>query len=217
VLMYHNVYSEENRPAKIDNNLIRNTDLEAHLQYLAENGFYYPSYQELYAYIQGEIDLPEKSIVLTFDDGKKGFMELGIPLLVKYQVPATAFMIASEKSTPGALKKYANEYVIFQSHSYDMHQPGGTIGHGGIISAMTTDEIVTDLLKAQTVLGNAESFAYPFGDNTPDASRAAVEAGILCSFTTEYGWVTVGDDVSLLPRVRINGDTNLAGFIASIL
>lgn len=131
----------------------------------------------------------------------------------KYQVPATSYIIAS-KNGEEKVKKYASEYISFQSHSYNMHIGGGTIGHGGIISALTKDEIKDDLQKAQTIVQNTESFAYR--DVTEDAKQAVKDANILCSFSTEYGKVFKGDDPTSLKRVRVLGDASLESFIASI-
>lgn len=215
VLMYHYVYTEDDVPDELNANYILDTRLEEQLQYLKEQQYYFPSYQELTAYVKGEIDLPEKSIILTFDDGQKGFLDYGIPLLEKYEVPATSFVIAS-KDWETKLKEYASEYVSFQSHSYDMHKAGGNIGHGGIISAMSKEEILQDLESAQKILSHTEAFAYPYGDVTDDAKLAVEEAGILCAFTTEYGRVKSGGDPAALPRVRVLGDSSLEGFKGSI-
>lgn len=68
VMMYHYVYTKEDVPENINTNYLLNTDLEDQLAYLTSQNYYFPSYKELYAYIKGEIDLPEKSIILTFDD-----------------------------------------------------------------------------------------------------------------------------------------------------
>ncbi len=215
VLMYHYVYTKDDIPENINTNYLLNTDLEEQLDYLTSQNYYFPSYKELYAYINGEIDLPEKSIILTFDDGKKNFLEYGIPLLEKYKVPATSFFIAS-KNGEDRIKTYASEYISFQSHSYNMHIGGGYIGHGGIISALTKDEIKSDLVKAQEIVQNTEAFAYPYGDITEEAKQAVQEVGILCSFSTEYGKVNKGDDNTSLKRVRVLGDASLESFIASI-
>lgn len=215
VMMYHYVYTKDDVPKNINTNYLLDTALEEQLAYLTSQNYYFPSYKELYAYINGEIDLPEKSIILTFDDGQKGFLKYGIPLFEKYKVPATSYIIAS-KNGEDIVKKYASAYISFQSHSYNMHIGGGTIGHGGIISALTKDEIKDDLRKAQGIVQNTEAFAYPYGDVTEDAKQAVKDVGILCSFSTIYGKVYKGDDSTALKRVRVLGDASLESFIASI-
>lgn len=86
--MYHFVYTDNDQPGEsADNsNYIKDTVLEEQLAYLRENNYYYPSFRELCAYINGEIDLPEKSVILTFDDAEQGFLDYGVPLLEAYQV-----------------------------------------------------------------------------------------------------------------------------------
>ena len=86
------------------------------------------------------------------------------------------------------------------------------MGRGGIIHAMTTEEIVDDLKQAQAILGTTEAFAYPYGDNNENAWAAMEEAGVLCAFTIENRRVEVGDPVEALPRVRIAGEYTQEGF-----
>lgn len=93
VLMYHYVYTEDDKPEKLNSNYISDKDLESQLKYLKEEGYYFPSFKELRAYADGEIALPQKSVILTFDDGQMGFLSYGIPLLNEYRVPATSFLI----------------------------------------------------------------------------------------------------------------------------
>lgn len=168
ILMYHYVYSADNPPAALDGNYLLDTKLEEQLAYLVENDFYFPSYPEVRAFIEGEHSLPARSIVLTFDDAEAGFLNVGIPILEKYGVPATSFVICSDADAAQKVVDHRSPYVSFQSHSYGMHQAGGTIGHGGLISALTKDQIVDDLTHAQEILGTTEAFAYPFGDVTAD-------------------------------------------------
>lgn len=215
VLMYHYVYTKNDMPKKLNSNYILDTDLEEQLKYLTQNHYYYPSYQELVAYVNGKISLPEKSVILTFDDGQKSFLKYGIPLLEKYKVPATSFVIGT-KNGAKKVKQYASEYISFQSHSYDMHKAGGNIGHGGIISALTKQQILDDLKKSYDMAQNSEAFAYPFGDVTDIAKEAIQESETICAFTTHYGKVKKGADVTYLPRVRVMGDNSLKGYINSL-
>lgn len=216
ILMYHYVYADDAPPEDLNSNYIAASAFEEQLQYLTEHNFYFPSYPEIKAFIEGTHSLPANSIALTFDDGEYGFLSVGIPLLEKYQVPATSFIICVNADARQQVIDHRSPYVSFQSHGFDLHKPGGSIGHGGVISALSKDEIVADLKQAQEVLGTTEAFAYPFGDVTDDAREAVDEAGILCAFTTENGWAHVGDDTRSLPRVRMNGGTSLEGFIGSI-
>lgn len=211
VLMYHWVYTKDDKPKKMDVNYIQDTVLAEQLEYLQKEHFYYPSFEELQAYIQGKISLPKKSVILTFDDGRNVFLKYGIPVLEKYKVPATSFVIAKDDGQ-SKVKKYASEYISFQSHSYGMHTGGGNQGHGGIIYAMTKDAIVSDLKKSQNIVQNTEAFAYPYGDVSEDGKSAVEEAGFLCAFTTHYGKCQKGDNPYALTRVRVCGDYSLAQF-----
>ncbi|MBP3816104.1 MAG: polysaccharide deacetylase family protein [Firmicutes bacterium] len=215
VFMYHYVYTEEDMPDEINSNYILDSELEKQLAWLRDNQFYFPSFAEVRAFVEGRLSLPKNSCVLTFDDGQRGFLEYGIPLLEKYEIPAVSFLIVSYDAE-GIMKNYASPYIAFESHSYDMHRAGGYIGHGGVISALTKEEIQEDLKKAADILGTSAAFAYPYGDYTDEAREAVMNVGILCSFTTEWEWVRVGDDPSMLPRVRIIGDAGLDAFIGSM-
>lgn len=216
VLMYHYVYDPANPPADVDANWVPTTSLEPQLQYLTQNNFYYPSWPEVRAFIDGKHSLPKNSIVMTFDDGEPHFFQYGSPLLAKYKVPATSFVIGADGEALNKMKTYATPYLEYESHSFDMHRAGGTVGHGGRISAMSHQEIVDDLKQSEQVTGSLQAFAYPFGDTTPDAIEAVRETGTLAAFTTQYGWADVGADPMNLPRVRIQGTGSLDTFIAAI-
>ena len=146
---------------------------------------------------------------------RKNFLKEGIPLLEKYKVPATSFVIGC-KNGKQKVKQYASEYISYQSHSYNMHRGGGHIGHGGVISAMTQNEIFTDLKKNQEIVQNTEAFAYPYGDITPEGKKAVQEVQTLCAFSTHYGKVKKGMDLMELPRIRVFGNGNVEAFISSI-
>lgn len=215
VCMYHYVYDETNPPENINANYIEVKDLEEQLLYLIENDYYFPTWKEVRQYVDGELLLPEKSIVLSFDDGAKSFLNIGVPLFDKYQIPVTSFLITS-KDGENKVSKYASPYLEFQSHTHNMHRAGGNIGHGGIFPVMPHDEAVADLKESIRICGNGEAFAYPYGDYNDSCVAAVKDAGFLCAFTTEYGRVYPGDDPYLLPRIRISLGQSLASFIAAV-
>ncbi len=215
ICMYHYVYDENDPPDKLNNNYIEVTALEEQLQYLVENDYFFPTWEEVRKYIDGELLLPEKSVVLTFDDGSKSFLELGIPLFEKYQVPVTSFIITSNNGED-KVKEYASDYVSFQSHSHDMHRSGGNIGHGGIFTVMPHEEAVADLNESIRICENGEAFAYPYGDYTDAAALAVEEAGFLCGVTTRNARTYPGDNPLLLSRVRMSRGLSLEAFISLV-
>ncbi len=204
VMMYHYVYDPANPPDYLDANYVSTDELSEQLAWLVERGFYFPSWAELRAYVDGTHSLPDKSVILTFDDGEYGFLNLGIPLLEQYGVPATSFIECSRGDIEEVLRDYASPYVCFP------------IGHGGAIYDLSEDELVDDLSHAVDILGSRGAFAYPYGD-VSDVSAAAIErVGIYCSFTTEYDRVYPGDDPTALPRVRVSGDNGIDVYTGSV-
>lgn len=217
VFMYHYLYDPANPPEKIDANYLSVNDLEEHLQYLTENDYYYPSYEEIRAFAQGTHSLPAKSATLTFDDGEWNVYTRGGDLFRQYQVPATMFLICENADIPELIVSQGNPYITFQSHTNKMHNGGSGIGRGGIIHAMTQQQIYDDIVSAQEILGTTEAVAYPFGDNNETAWAALEEAGTQCAFTIENRRIHPGDNPMALPRVRIsngNGGQTFAAVVA---
>lgn len=212
ICMYHYVYDKDNPPKdKLNSNFIEVHALEDELRYLTENNYYFPTWEEVKKYVEGDLLLPEKSVVLTFDDGAYSFLNLGVPLFEKYKVPVTSFLIGNIDGKK-KVKKYASEYMTFQSHSYNMHRGGGNIGHGGIFPVMKHEDAVADLQKSIEIGGNGDAFAYPYGDYNDSCVQAVKDAGFKCAVTTEYGRANPGDNPLLLPRVRMSMGQSLESF-----
>ena len=215
ICMYHYVYDPASPPENLDSNYISTDSLEEEMKYLHDNGYYFPTWQEVRDYVDGKLLLPEKSIVLTFDDGPN-YMYLGTPILEQYQTPATSFVITSYWNDREMLYGYASDYLTFESHSHKMHQGGGSIGHGGIYTAMSREEVLADLEKSFEICGNKDAFAYPFGDYTEEGCSTLEDAGLLCAVTTENAKCYPGDNPYLLPRVRMLGSQTLEAFVSAI-
>lgn len=215
ICMYHYVYDPAAPPEDLNSNYISTDALAEEMKYLHDNGYYFPTWQEVRDYVDGKLLLPEKSIVLTFDDGPN-YMYLGTPILEQYQTPATSFVIASYWNSKEMLYGYSSDYLLFESHSYKMHQGGGSIGHGGIYTALSKEEVLEDLQKSFDICGNHDAFAYPFGDYTEEGCSTLEEAGLLCAVTTENAKCFPGDNPYILPRVRMLGTQTLAQFITAI-
>lgn len=210
VLMYHFFYDKNTGTGK-DNNYMEISDFEEQMKYLSDNNFYFPTWEEVEKYIDGEIELPEKSIVITVDDGDDSFFELAIPVIQKYNAKATTFVITSWYGYRAASKE-AN--ISYQSHSDNMHE-GGADGKGVMLS-WSYDKILEDVKNSSQVLGGATIFCYPFGQYNDLDKQVLKDAGYKLAFTTEGGRVYKGSDKYALPRVRMSKGVSISSFAAMV-
>ena len=89
ILCYHEV----DRPNDVF--AVTSVLLDKHLAYLKSQNYHFVSLDEYLAYTKGEIQLPEKSVMITFDDGYESFYTKTFPLLKKYNVPGMLAIVTS--------------------------------------------------------------------------------------------------------------------------
>ena len=207
VLMYHFFYDATKGETGQDSNWIEISKFEEQMKYLSDNEFYFPTWQEVEEYIDGKIELPEKSIVITVDDGDDSFFNLAVPIIQKYDVFATSFLVTYWYGNRAEDKQ---DNISYQSHSYDMHK-GGANGKGVMLS-WEYDKIKEDLELSSNVLGNANIFCYPFGQYNSSLFKVLKDTGYKLAFTTQGGRVKKGAEKFELPRVRISAETSLSAF-----
>ncbi len=214
ILMYHFFYDSSAGGTGEDGNFIDTEVFEQHIKYLVDNKYYFPTWDEVKQYIAGSISLPEKSIVITDDDGSGTFFSLAVPILTKYKVPVTSFLITSW-TDPKSINT-DRSLVTFMSHSHDMHQGGCEGGHGGLFRCLDHDKAVADLITSKNITGGGDVFCYPFGDYTDQAIQELKDAGFSLAVTTEYSKAEPGMNPLLLPRIRISQSTDINSFVNAI-
>ncbi len=208
VLMYHYFYDKTLTDGK-NNNYMEIHDFEEQMKYLKENDFYFPTYQELLDFVNEKITLPDKSVIITIDDGQSSFFELAVPIINKYKVKVTSFIIGKNGNK---FKNYLSNNITYQSHTYNMHRGGCTGGHGGIFQCINYSEGLDDLKKSIEQLGSSDALAYPYGDINDNTKKITKDAGFKVAFTTKYGYVKPGMDPLELPRVRMSKGVTLKAF-----
>ncbi len=207
VLMYHFFYDGKVSQGK-DSNWMEISKFEEQIKYLAENNYYFPSWQEVENYIEGKINLPSKSVVITADDGDPSFFNLAVPIIKKYNAKATSFVVSSWYAWNAV--QYKSENIQLESHTNNMHR-NGTNGKG-IFLSNSYEEAINDIKTSQKELGGSTVLAYPFGQYNDHAKKVLTDAGIKLAFTTRNGRVYKGSDKLELSRVRVNAGISLNGF-----
>ncbi|NYE19669.1 xylanase [Microbacterium immunditiarum] len=198
IMMYHQFTAKpEGESGWTRGNHVYIGDFEAHMAYIAQDGFYFPTWDELSAFIDGRLFLPNHSLIVTDDAADQTWFDLAVPIVDKYKVLTTSFMITAHRQDPPPSK-----YVLRRSHTHDMHQPGAN-GDGQMVNWAAAD-IAADLEASAAVLGAKEVVAYPFGHYNETAKQGVRQAGFELARTIEQGYVRIGSDKLALPCVRIS-------------
>lgn len=213
VLMYHFFYDETTGETGRDNNYIEIHDFEEQIKYLAQNNYYVPTWEEVVSYVNGEKGLPEKSVIITVDDGDESFFRLAVPVLEKYNFTATSFLITSWYGS--ATQKHVSSVIDYQSHSHNMHKPGAD-GKGAFLT-LSYENACNDLEESRSIIGNdCRVFCYPFGHYNDNAKKTLKDCNYILAFTTKGGRVFPGMDLYQLPRVRMSKGVSLNSFISMV-
>lgn len=198
ILMYHQFTTNPNGESGwLRGNYAYIGDFDAQMSYIASGGFYEPTWDELSAFIDGKLFLPGHSVIVTDDDADQTWFDLAAPVVDKYHVLATSFMITAYRQDPPP-----NRYVLRRSHTHDMHKAGAN-GKGEMVN-LSADQIAADLETSAGILGAKEVIAYPYGHYNDTAKQGVAQAGFEMARTIEPGYVTIGTDKLALPVQRIN-------------
>lgn len=186
-LTYHFLYDPSMESCTQDLCVTLNT-LETHFKYLNDNNYFTLTLNELEMFIDGRINVPKKSIVLTVDDGTI-FNSKVVDLLEKYKVNITLFAITSWSWDAMDLED-KSIYLDVESHTDNMHITSECPGYGnqgGAILCKDKDYILNDLKKSREVLKGSVYFAYPFYDYNDRAIELLKEAGFHMAFAGDQG------------------------------
>ena len=207
VVMYHQLTENSSKAGKY---VLTVDSFEKDLQFLKSNGYQSVTVKQLVDFSQGKADIPEKAILITFDDGQETLYEYAMPLLQKYGFTAVGFVV-------GALADYYTEIndhnlnysylnwkqikemsdgniVEIESHSFDLHK--NTEGRSGIKKKKGEtfeayrEFLCSDVSKMKTAMINNTgrqpvAFAFPFGSFSSESTEILKECGFKMTLTCE--------------------------------
>ncbi|MFZ4654238.1 MAG: poly-beta-1,6-N-acetyl-D-glucosamine N-deacetylase PgaB [Methylococcaceae bacterium] len=159
-LNYHDIIPEEERVPPFDRVAVSQAHFESHFAWLKKEGYRVVGFEDITIAAKGGKPLPDKAVLLTFDDGYKSFYTRVFPLLKKYHYPAVVALVgawmestdAKERPPNKALLSWAEVRELKQSglveiasHSYDLHRGITANPQGNEQAAATTHAYDTDL------------------------------------------------------------------------
>ncbi len=211
ILMYHDLGGDS----------LSEEQFEEQIAALADAGYTSVTFAQLREYVEQGTELPEKPVVITFDDGYLSNMTVALPILKKYEMKATIFAIGCSvgkdtyKDTgvpmrPHFSAEQAREmeqsgYITIGSHGYNIHEVEGRDPEPirqGILQREDETEaeyiefLLEDCRKENEVFAPAlgrelDVFAYPNGAHSILNEILLRKAGFYATVTTQPGTNTI--------------------------
>ncbi|WP_294405068.1 polysaccharide deacetylase family protein [uncultured Clostridium sp.] len=207
VLYYHSVNKNAENEVTISPEM-----LEKQLDYINDNEYITITINELYDHLINNQPIPEKSIVITFDDGYMNNYTEAFPLLKERDMKATIFCVGN--SLDGSY--YLSKDAIKEMSDYGIDIESHTVNHMHL-DTLNYDEQLSEMKNSKDILENitgknVTAIAYPFGDFNDDSIKAAKEAGYKLAFTTHLGLSDRKDDIYALDRIYISSNYDMNTF-----
>ncbi len=236
VIMYHSILKD---PALTGTYVLPPEQLEADLCYLKENGYTAVTMREVLAYVDGTGTLPQKPVVLTFDDGYYNNYVYVYPLMKQYGMKCvlSVFGRPTDELAPGEHQSPNYSHVSWEqisemsrsglveiaNHSYDMHTMEGRRGASkrpdeteeAYRQALTADVGKLQQLLLEHTGKYPVTFAYPYGQYAEHSEEILSSMGFRVTLSCDEGLnqIRPGDELSMLRRCnRAPGETSEAFF-----
>ena len=222
ILMYHEVKYE-----KSGKDAITPWEMRSDLTWLGAEGYTAVTMADLIAYADGRGGLPEKPIVLSFDDGYLNNYIFLFPMLKQYDTKVVLSIIGKSADdfteTPSSNVDFAHAtwpqlaemsnsgLVELQNHSYNLHsittKRYGSLKRPGE-SVETYEKVLTeDITKLQDEIRahtgtTPTTFAYPYGRVSKEADPILRKLGFRATLTCNYGVNVITRDPGCLYGLR---------------
>ena len=197
-------------------------NFEAQMAWLVRNDYRVIRLQDLALFLAGDKPLPQRSVVITFDDGYESVHRHALPILRKYGLPATVFVYTDFLGGGDALTwaqlqdMQVSGLVDVQSHSKSHRnlverQPGEAEDRyrANLDAEM---RVPRDTLERRLAPLKVRHLAYPFGDANEAVMESAARHGFELAATVVPGGNAFFAQPLLLRRTMIFGDMSLDTF-----
>lgn len=184
IFLYHHIVKEE---SEIQYDYMQTTEktFEEQIRGLENLGYHFISYQDLIDYNNGQKKLYKKSCVLTFDDGCKDIYTNAYPILQKYNIPFTMFVVTNAVGADGCasweeLKEMQDSgLALIASHSTNHTE------FNKLSVAETLENVDSSYKALEENLGEQKTkiFTYPYGLYSQEQLEPLKEEGYVINLT----------------------------------
>lgn len=193
-------------------------NLDRQMAWLFENGYTPITLNDLLYHLRLGWPLPEKPVVLTFDDGYADAYQNAFPILLKYGFVGTFFVITDYMTFDNP--NHATWDQVIQMHNAGMDIQSHSRSHPDL-RRQSQAELLWQILGSKEAIEDrlgkeVRFFCYPSGRYDANTIAALQQYGYWAAVTTEYGATHTSDNLFTLKRIRIRATDTLADFAAKV-
>lgn len=209
VIVYHRInYSPKNANSVYKSLTIEPEWFEKHLQYLKENGFETIHFDDIAAYFDYAAPLPARPVLINFDDGYRDTYENALPILQKYNMTGTVFVVPNLVGK----KAYVTWEMVIKLRDAGMEIGSHTMWHPNLTRSKKAEwEIFESKKTLEEKLGlPVSAFAYPEGKYNETVQGLVKAAGYKTARTFSTGNGISEKNRFEIPVVRVYANVGLA-------
>jgi peptidoglycan/xylan/chitin deacetylase (PgdA/CDA1 family) len=219
--MYHSVSdrpTDETRPLAV-----RPSDFAGHLGYLKDHGFTPLTVADLVASLNGTgRSLPDRPVVITFDDGYADFHTEALPVLDRFGFPSTVFLTSGWVDDAGAaaagrpLGRMLSWTQAREAAAHGVEIAGHSHSHPQL--DQISDRHLREELRRNKALLEDEigrpvtTMAYPYGYSSARVRREVRKAGYWAACAVSNAIAADRHDLLAIPRLTVGRGTTMAKF-----
>ncbi len=216
ILNYHNF--SRDRKSKM---MMPKKNFERQMAYLHDKGYRVISLDAFFDFLDFNRQVPEKSVVITFDDGWRHVYDIAWPVLKKYGYPATLFVYtdlivgSSQTLDWDMIREMAADGLDIQCHTKthrNLSKKKVDESPAEYLAAINDELTESARIIKEKVGVKVRYLAYPYGDTNEDVIRLVRDNGYRGAFTTRRGSNPFFADYYQLKRGMIFGDFDLEQF-----
>ncbi|MCL5779504.1 MAG: polysaccharide deacetylase family protein [Firmicutes bacterium] len=202
---------------------------EWQMKYLRKNGYETVSLEDVVDHFEKGKHLPDKPIVITFDDGYKDNYRFAYPIMKKYGYTGTIFVVSKAIGNTNFFdveKKLQPENKIMDWHEIrELAEAGFTIGAHTVdhphLAEVPPEVARHQIEESKRALEHGlkkpvEFFAYPYGSYNDTVADLVKQAGYRAAVTTELGLAKADSNPFKLRRIRVTGHYSNEKFIEEL-
>ncbi|MFZ1082827.1 MAG: polysaccharide deacetylase family protein [Candidatus Kryptoniota bacterium] len=228
VLMYHRIIMDKDSHNRYSW-FVTASQFRRHLELLDKWGYTCINFEDYSLFLKGQIALPKKPVILTFDDGYEEIYKYAFPIIREFGVRGTIFVIGERSIKSNVWDKpagFESANLMNGDQIRELQKSGLEIGSHSMTHAdltkLTKDAAKYEIRRSKESLEDliqmpVITFAYPYGSVNEELENMVRDAGYEYGCGTYSGSPRFTNDIYNIRRIAITNKANAMNFRLNIL